>query len=178
MRNRAIRVLLPSLLAGWGLAAVACGGGQAPPKEPMITETVADAGPPPEPEPPAPPKSLFERLGGKDGLTKIVDSLVANINGDSKLSKRFAKVKGDRLEKFKATLVEQLCEATGGDCQYAGKSMKDAHKGMKIKDDEWNAFLIDFKKALDEHEVADEEQQDLMSLLAPMHDDIVEAKKK
>lgn len=173
------RLLVPSILVVLGAAAFAACGGKTPPKEPPIAETVADAGPvdAAPPEPPA-PKSLYERLGGKEVIAKVVDTFVKNVAADNKINKRFAKLKGDKLEAFKKNLSEHICEVSGGDCKYAGKSMKDAHKGMKIKEDEWNALLMDLKAALEENKVGDTEQNDLVALLAPMRDDIVEAKPK
>jgi hemoglobin len=159
------------------LAVIACGPKRPPPKEPAVTETVTDAGPEPEAEAP-PPKSLYERLGGKDAIAKVVDTFMKNVAADTKLNKRFAALKGKRLDDFKQKVVDQLCEATGGDCKYEGKPMKDAHAKMKIKEEEWNAFLSDLKAALDEHEIAENDQADLMALLGPMHDDIVDPKAK
>ncbi len=171
------RLLVSSMFVVLGVGAFAACGGKPPPKEPPVQETIADAGPEPPPEPPK-PKSLYDRLGGKEAIAKVVDTFVKNVAADNKINKRFAKLKGDKLDAFKKNMVDQICEATGGDCKYAGKSMKDAHKGMKIKEDEWNALLLDLKNALEENKVADEDQNDLVALLAPMKDDIVEVKPK
>ena len=176
---RSARVVFAALLlASSGAFVFACGPSKKPPpKEPAVTETISDAGVEAEAEAP-PPKSLYERLGGKEAITKVVDTLMKNVAADTKINKRFAGLKGKKMDDFKAKVVDQICEATGGDCQYAGKPMKDAHKGMKIKEDEWNAFVADLKAALDEHSVAADDQADLMALLGPMHDDIVEVKPK
>jgi hemoglobin len=178
-RTMRTRLLVPSILLVLGVAAVCACGGKPPPKEPPIAETIADAGAEDAapPEPPK-PKSLYERLGGKEAIAKVIDTFVKNVAADTKINKRFAKTKGDKLDKFKANMVDQICEATGGDCKYSGKSMKDAHKGMKIKEEEWNALLLDLKNALEENKVGDAEQNDLVALLAPMKDDIVEVKPK
>jgi hemoglobin len=174
------RLLVPSILVVLGaFAFVAACGGAKPPKEPAVTETIADAGPEEAaPAEPPKPKSLFERLGGKDAIAKVVDTFMKNVAADTKINKRFAKTTGARLDKFKQHLVDQICEATGGECKYAGKNMKDAHKGMKIKEEEWNSLLMDLKNALEENHVGDTEQNDLVALLAPMKDDIVEVKPK
>ena len=55
--------------------------------------------------------------------------------------------------------------------------MKEAHKGMKITEAEWNATVSALKAALDENKVAENEQNDLIAAIAPMKDDIVEGKK-
>lgn len=171
------RLLVPSILAVLGLAAFTACGGKTPPKEPAIAETVSDAGQGDAgaPEPPK-PKSLYERLGGREAIAKVVDTFMKNVAADTKVKKRFAKTIGQKLDKFKQNMVDQLCETTGGECKYAGKSMKVAHQGMKIKEDEWNALLLDLKNALEEHQIGDAEQNDLVALLAPMKDDLVEVK--
>ena len=172
-----IRLLLCSVILGAGLVSLAACGKKPPPKEPMITETVADAGPEPPPEPPK-PKSLFERLGGKEGITKVVDAFINNCVHNDVIKKRFAKLSKDKVEKFRGHLIDQICKESGGECEYTGKSMKDAHKGMKITDAEWNATVSALKAALDENKVAENEQNDLIAAIAPMKEDIVEVKPK
>lgn len=161
-----------------GLGLFACGG-KPPPKEPMITETVSDAGPEDAapPEPPK-PKSLYERLGNKEGITKVVDAFLKNMTGNDVVKKRFAKLSKERVEKLRNNMIDQICKESGGDCEYTGKSMKDAHKGMKITEAEWNATVSALKAALDENKVAENEQNDLIAAIAPMKDDIVEVKPK
>lgn len=164
-----------AIVASFGSAVFACGPSKKPPpKEPAVTETIADAGVEEEAAPP--PKSLYEKLGKKEGIAKVVDTLMKNVSADAKINKRFAKLKGKALDDFKQKVVDLICQSSGGDCTYSGKNMKDAHKGMKIKEDEWNAFLADLKAALDENNVAGDDQADLMALLGPMHDDMVEVK--
>jgi hemoglobin len=179
-----IRLLVGSLfiataaVAVMGVSTSACGGKPAP-KEPMITETVSDAGPEvaAPPEPPK-PKSLYERLGNKEGITKVVDAFLKNLTGNDVVKKRFAKLSKEKLEKFRNNMIDQICKESGGDCEYTGKSMKDAHKGMKITEAEWNATVSALKAALDENKVGDNEQNDLIAAIAPMKDDIVEVKPK
>jgi hemoglobin len=164
-----------AIIASLGTAVFACGPSKKPPpKEPAVTETIADAGVEEEAAPP--PKPLFERLGKKEGLTKVVDTLMKNVAADAKINKRFAKLTGKKLDDFKQKVVDFICKDLEGGCEYGGKGMKDAHKGMKIKEDEWNAFLADLKAALDENNVTGEDQADLMARLGPLHDEIVEVK--
>jgi hemoglobin len=178
---RASHVVFSLLLAATGLSGfgLAACGGKPPPKEPMITETVSDAGPEDAapPEPPQ-PKSLYERLGKKEGIAKVVDAFIKNLVGNDVVKKRFAKLSKERVEKFRDNLADQICKESGGDCEYFGKSMKDAHKGMKITEPEWNATVSALKAALDENQVAENEQNDLIAAIAPMKDDIVEVKPK
>jgi hemoglobin len=125
----------------------------------------ADAGPPP----------LYERLGGREGVAAVIDTFVSNIQADKRVNKLFAKTVGPKLEHFTQMLADQLCEVSGGGCQYTGKSMKDAHAGMKITDAQFDALVQDLSLALEEKQVSKENEKELLDKLATLHDDIVGA---
>jgi len=128
----------------------------------------ADKAAPPAPEKKV--KSLYDRLGGKDAIKAVVDEFVANVAADKVINKRFAKTD---IKALKASLVDQVCAATGGPCKYTGKSMAEAHKGMKITEEEFNALVGDLVKALDKFKVPDTEKKELLGLLGGMKGDIV-----
>jgi hemoglobin len=136
----------------------ACGGGSAQSKGQTDMSSPAAGG------------SLYDRLGGKPAITVVVDDFVGNVLSDDLIKTRFAATDGPA---FKAKLVDQICEATGGPCKYAGKKMKDAHTGMKISDAEFTALVNDLKKALDKNKVGAREQGELLGALGGMHNDIV-----
>jgi hemoglobin len=115
-------------------------------------------------------KSLYDRLGGKDAITKVVEDFLGNVGLDKAINKRFAK---SDLKKLKTSLVDQVCQATGGPCKYKGKDMATAHKGMKITEEEFNALVGDLKKSLDKFKVGDTEQKELLGALGGMKGDIV-----
>jgi hemoglobin len=72
-------------------------------------------------------------------------------------------------------LVEMVCQATGGPCVYTGRNMKAAHAGMGISHAEFDAVVDDLVQTLNTYEVPEREQHELLALLAPLRDDIVEA---
>jgi len=115
-------------------------------------------------------KSLYDRLGGKDAITKVVADFVNNVVADKRINKFFAKTDGKKLN---ALLVDQVCEATGGPCKYKGKNMADAHKGMKITDADFTALVEDLTKSLDKFKVGDKEKTELLTALGGMKGDIV-----
>jgi len=115
-------------------------------------------------------KPLYDRLGGQPAITAVVDDFVGNVAGDTRINKRFATADIPRL---KTMLVNQICEASGGPCKYTGASMKDAHKGMKITDAEFNALVEDLVKSLDKFKVPAQEKGELLAALGGMKGDIV-----
>lgn len=119
----------------------------------------------------APPKSLYDRLGGKEAITAVVADFVDNrVAKDDRINARFANAD---LGHLKAMLVDQICEASGGPCKYTGKDMKTSHTGMKVTDDEFTALVEDLTASLNQFKVGESEQKQLVGALAPMKPDIV-----
>jgi hemoglobin len=115
--------------------------------------------------------SLYQRLGGLDAITSVVESFVGRCAGDDRINRKFERTDVPRLKKM---LVDQVCEATGGPCTYIGRDMQRTHDGMGVTAGEFDALVEDLVATLDEFEVPKAEQEELLGLLAPMRDDIVE----
>ncbi|GAB4297674.1 MAG: group 1 truncated hemoglobin [Rhodocyclaceae bacterium] len=116
------------------------------------------------------PKSLYDRLGGKPAIQAVVDDFIGNVAADSRINGFFARTDIPNLNRM---LVAQICEATGGPCKYAGRSMKDAHAGMGVQDAHFNALVADLVKSLDRFKVPATEKNELLGALASMKGDIV-----
>ena len=116
--------------------------------------------------------SLYDRLGGKPAITAVVDDFIGNVAADTRINQRFG---GANIPRLKTRLVDQICEASGGPCKYTGQNMRDAHTGMKITDAEFTALVEDLVKSLDKFKVPAVERAELMSVIAPMKADIVDA---
>ena len=95
-------------------------------------------------------KSLYDRLGGKPAITAVVDDFTARVAADRRINRFFANTD---VPSFKAKLVDQICEASGGPCKYTGKDMKTAHAGMGVTDDDFNALVGDLVATLDKFKV-------------------------
>jgi hemoglobin len=119
---------------------------------------------------PEKPASLYDRLGGKPAITAVVDQFVANIAADSRINQRFAKTD---IPKLKGHLVDQICEATGGPCKYAGRDMVTTHKGMNVTQGEFDATGQALAAALDKFNVPAAEKNQLLAAIGGMRNDIV-----
>ena len=115
-------------------------------------------------------KSLYDKIGGTEGITTVVEVFLANVGADDRINSRFANTDLDNL---KMLLIEQVCEATGGPCTYSGKTMLDAHRGMDITEEEFGALAEQMSKAMLSSGVGQEEHDTIMGVLGGMHDDIV-----
>jgi hemoglobin len=114
--------------------------------------------------------SLYERLGGQPSIAAVVDDFIANVAADERINQRFA---GADITRLKASLVDQICEASGGPCAYAGPDMRTAHAGMNISEAEFDALVEDLVKSLEKLKVPAVEQNELLSALGGMKGDIV-----
>jgi hemoglobin len=119
---------------------------------------------------PAADASLYQRLGGKEAITAVVDDFVANVSADERINSQFAHT---NIPRFKQKLVEQLCAGTGGPCTYTGLDMKAAHAGRNITEGQFNALVEDLVKSLDKLKVPAGEKNELLAILGPMKKDIV-----
>jgi hemoglobin len=116
-------------------------------------------------------KSLYDRLGGGDAINKLTESWVARVGGDDRANGKFIRTD---IERLMTEVVDQLCEATGGPCTYTGRSMLETHAGMKVTAGEFDVVMQHLGAALDELNIPKTEQDELVALLRPMRDDIVE----
>lgn len=116
-------------------------------------------------------KPLYSRLGGIDAINALTESWVARVGGDDRANGKFARTDIARLKK---EVADQLCEATGGPCTYTGRSMLETHDGMKVTAGEFDVVMQHLGATLDELNIPKPEQDELVELLRPMRDDIVE----
>lgn len=115
-------------------------------------------------------RSLYERLGGKPAITAVVDDFVGRVAEDGRINGKFANANIPRL---KMMLVDQICEASGGPCKYAGRDMKTTHVGMQITSGEFDALVEDLVATLNKYKVGDREKKELLGALGGMKADIV-----
>ena len=115
--------------------------------------------------------SLYERMGGINAITAVVENFRDRVAGDTRINQKFAQTDLGRLRKM---LIDQVCEAAGGPCRYTGRSMKDAHKGMKVTSGEFDALVQDLVATLNQFKVGKKEQDEVLGVLGPLKTDIVE----
>jgi hemoglobin len=116
-------------------------------------------------------ESLYERLGGKDAITAVIDDFVVRCAADTRINTKFIRTDIPRL---KTNLVDQVCQATGGPCTYTGRDMRTTHDGMAVTAGEFDALVEDLVATLDRFNVGEAEKSELLGALAPMRADIVE----
>lgn len=115
-------------------------------------------------------ESLYERLGGTEGITRIASDVVDNHVSNPAIAARFAKSNIPALKNAAATF---FIAGTGGPNVYKGKDMLSAHKGMNISAMEFMAVLDDSLAALNKNNVGQREQEEVLFTLYSMRSQIV-----
>jgi hemoglobin len=121
--------------------------------------TLSDAGP-----------SLYDRLGGGDGVNAIVNELIDRSRTGPDTSRSFEKV---NLKRLKQQIAVQLCSLSGGPCAFTGDDMKTTHAGHDITQAEFYAMVEILRAVLDDRGVGEREKNELLALLAPFKRDVV-----
>jgi hemoglobin len=115
--------------------------------------------------------TLYERLGGVESITAVVEDFRDRVARDDRINQKFARTDLGRLTRM---LIDQVCQAAGGPCTYSGRSMKEAHAGMGVTSGEFDALVGDLVATLNQFKVGKTEQGELLGLLGPLKPDIVE----
>jgi len=116
-------------------------------------------------------KSLFDRLGGINPITAVVDEFANRLVADSRINGRFATTD---VKRFKMLNTELVCQSTGGPCKYSGRAMKDTHNGMRISNAEFDIVTGHLAATLKRFKVPKQESKELLGIIGSLKKDIVE----
>ena len=115
-------------------------------------------------------ETLYDALGGQANLVRIVDSMMRRNEADERIAHTFDNTNLDRLKRL---LVTQLCDLSGGPCQYRGRNMRKSHSHLHLTTAHFNAMVENLQAAMDENGIPFRTQNRLLALLAPMLPDTI-----
>jgi hemoglobin len=132
--------------------------------------------------------TLYDRLGKVAGVSTVVDTFLGNVVAEtqtptSKLKRTFQPLLNEvgsrnpfevpRVILLRNNLIDQIGQAAGGPLIYKGKPMPEAHRNMRITDDEFNALVAALGSALTTNNVPQKEQGELVAILGGLKGTIV-----
>ncbi len=119
-------------------------------------------------------KSLYQRLGGYDAVSAVVDDFAAKLFVDPVVGKRFFGMSDDSREGFRQKNKNLVCKVTGGPCKVISRSAKVTHGGLGIKASEFNIVVQHLVDTLNKFNVPDKEHKELLAIIGSLRPDIVE----
>lgn len=120
-------------------------------------------------------KTLYERLGGYDAICAVANDLLPRLQGDARLARYWQHRGEDGVRREKQLLIDFLCSSAGGPLFYTGRDMKTSHKGMRINEADWSAFLGHLNATLEAFKVPQAERDQVVGFVQSTKADIVEA---
>ena len=120
-------------------------------------------------------KSLYQRLGGFDGIAAVCDNLLPRLARDAKLGRFWAHRGDDGIARERQLLIDFICHQAGGPVYYTGRNMKLTHQGMRIDEADWRAFLGHLNATLDHFNLPQPERSEVIAFIESTKREIVEA---
>jgi hemoglobin len=120
-------------------------------------------------------ETLFERLGGKEGIHALVDDIVDAHMENPLIRARFLPYAEDpeHLAEIKEHTRRFLAMGSGGPDAYQGRTMSEAHRGMNISEEEYMAAVDDIMGVLQHHQVGEESQKDVLMITYSLRSQIM-----
>ncbi|GJL60980.1 MAG: hypothetical protein NPIRA03_38370 [Nitrospirales bacterium] len=119
-------------------------------------------------------QSLYERLGGYEGIVAFTNDLLPRLKADPQLGRFWQNRGDDGVARERQLLVDFLCANAGGPMYYTGRNMKLSHKGMKISERDWAIFLEHAGATMKALHVPQQECDEVASFVSSLKPDIVE----
>lgn len=115
--------------------------------------------------------SLYERLGRREGITRITADLIKNHFANPLLKTRFENIKD--LTRFERRAVEFFCAGSGGPETYSGQDMVNTHRGMNISEQEFIAATDDVMTALEKNGVDAPTRNDVLAIFWSLKGEVI-----
>ena len=123
-------------------------------------------------------KSLYERLGGYEAISAVIDDFAAKLFDDPVVGARFFGMSDDSREGFRQKNKNLVCNVTGGPCQIISRSAATTHGGLGIKASKFDIVAQHLVDTLDAFNVPAREHDELIAIIDTLRPDIVEVEDK
>jgi len=115
--------------------------------------------------------TLYQRLGGADGIARLVDDVIAAHLANPIVKTRFENIKD--LDNTKKMARQFFGAGSGGPETYTGKDMPTAHKGMNISEQEYLAVTDDIVGAMEKNGLSEDTKKDVIAILYSLKGGII-----
>ena len=121
-------------------------------------------------------KSLYERLGGYDAISAVIDVFLTKVWDDPVVGRFFVGMGTDTRNQLRQKNKNLMCANTGGPCKKINRPLDITHAGLGITDKEFDIVAGYIGETLKEFKVAKREHDELMSKIEGLRTYVVEAR--
>jgi hypothetical protein len=130
-----------------------------------------------EPKADVKPQSLYERLGGTSGLTKMLDTILIIGTEDKKVNLLHGKkLDPKEMDNMKSAALDYVSSITNGPRKYTPMD-KAQFANLSITSDEYTALMPIIEKTLANNKVDPRDIKEFLAILEAQRKDIVDTKK-
>jgi len=120
-------------------------------------------------------KTIYEKLGGAEGVSVIVDEIVEQHIKNEHIKHYFIPLKEnpEYFNQFKQHVKDFLSSGTGGKEKYKGRDMSTAHKGLNLSEADFLHAIDDILLVLDTHKIDRGSRNEILATLYSMKDSVI-----
>lgn len=117
-------------------------------------------------------QTLYERLGGHDGIRAVVDDFYDRLVADEDIGPFF---EGSDMELLRRTQTDFLCEAAGGPETYDAAPIREAHLHVPFTPEHIQRAVDLLEESLDAFDVPDEDAETVIGAVAAYESELLAA---
>ncbi len=119
-------------------------------------------------------KPLYERLGGYDAISTVVDVFLTKVWDDPVVGRYFIGMGTDTRNQLRQKNKNLLCFNTGGPCKKINRPLNVVHEGLNITDIEFDIVANHLSDTLKEFKVPEKEYGEVMTKVGGLRPYVVE----
>ncbi|GJL63338.1 MAG: hypothetical protein NPIRA04_19920 [Nitrospirales bacterium] len=119
-------------------------------------------------------KSLYDRLGGYDAISAVVDEFLERIWDDPVVGRYFIGMGTDTRNQLRQKNKNLLCFNTGGPCKKINRPLELTHEGLGITDKEFDIVANHIAATLKEFKVPQKEFDEVMTKVGGLRPYVVD----
>ena len=115
-------------------------------------------------------QTLYDRLGGHDGIRAVVDDFYDRLVADEEIGPFF---EGSDMELLRRTQTDFLCEAAGGPETYDAAPIREAHLHVPFTPEHIQRAVELLEESLDAFDVPEEDAEKVVEAVAAYEADLL-----
>jgi hemoglobin len=117
-------------------------------------------------------QTLYERLGGHEGIRAVVDDFYDRLVADEEIGPFF---EGSDMELLRRTQTDFLCEAAGGPETYDAAPIREAHLHVPFTPEHIQRAVELLEESLDAFDVPEEDAEKVVGAVAAYESELLAA---